>query len=234
MIQWSTDKTQMLPSGFKEHLDPISTVQHYEKGSVLFMDGDLSKGFYLIQSGRVKISKTTPEGKELTLYICQQGELIGELALFQPNITHTTTAEVLEEVTISVITQRSLEELMMKNGKVAVEFMKWMGVMYRRNQSKFRDLILHGKHGALYSTLLRMCNSYGKKVENGILIDLPLTNQELAKFIATPRESVNRMLSELRKENIITVDNGYITVHDQDFLKRYIDCDNCPPDICSI
>lgn len=234
MIQWSPEQTQVLPKDFKEHLERISTSQRYEKGSILFMDGDHSNGLYLIQSGRVKINKTTMEGKDLTLYICQAGELVGELALFQANIIHTTTAEILDEATIHVIPQRAMEELMATNAKMAVDFMKWMGAMYRRNQSKFRDLILHGKHGALYSTLLRMCNSYGKKGENGILINLSLTNQELAKFIAAPRESVNRMLSELRKEKIISVDNGYITVHDPEYLKRYIDCDHCPPDICRI
>ena len=54
--------------------------------------------------------------------------------------------------------------------------------------------------GALYSTLIRMTNSYGVLKENGILIDLPLTNQELANFCATSRESVNRMLNELKSK----------------------------------
>jgi CRP/FNR family transcriptional regulator, cyclic AMP receptor protein len=231
-----SDKTffQIIPKDVREQLEQISTNQHYPKESILFMDGDIAKNLYLIKSGRVKIGKTTLEGKELTLYICQESELIGELALFQPNTTYTTTAEMLDDGEIGVISKKSLEELLSTNGKLALEFMKWMGAAYRRNQSKFRDLILHGKHGALYSTLIRMTNSYGKNVENGILIDLYLTNQELAKFIGTPRESVNRMLSELRKNKIVSIDNGYITIHDLEYLKRFIDCDDCPPDVCRI
>lgn len=78
--------------------------------------------------------------------------------------------------------------------------MKWISEHLRRMQTKFRDLVLHGKKGALYSTLIRMTNSYGILKENGILIDLPLTNQELANFCATSRESVNRMLNELKSK----------------------------------
>lgn len=78
--------------------------------------------------------------------------------------------------------------------------MKWISEHLRRMQTKFRDLVLHGKKGALYSTLIRMTNSYGVLKENGILIDLPLTNQELANFCATSRESVNRMLNELKSK----------------------------------
>ena len=71
--------------------------------------------------------------------------------------------------------------------------MKRMGVHHQKTQSKFRDLILHGKKGALYSTLIRMTNSYGVHQGDGILIDLSLTNQELANFCGMSREVVNRM-----------------------------------------
>lgn len=226
--------TQLIPDEIKEQLHSIATLQHYPKDTILYMDGEPAKNLYFVHSGKVKISKTTADGKELTLYICQANELIGELALFQPETTYTTTGEIMEEGTVGVISRTALEDLLKVNGKLALEFMKWIGAAYRRNQSKFRDLILHGKHGALYSTLIRMTNSYGKEVSNGILIDLYLTNQELAKFIGTPRESVNRMLSELRKIDVISVENGYITIHDLDYLKKAIDCDDCPDDICRI
>ena len=74
--------------------------------------------------------------------------------------------------------------------------MKWISEHLRRMQTKFRDLV-HGKKVPCIPTI-RMTNSYGILKENGILIDLPLTNQELANFCATSRESVNRMLNELK------------------------------------
>lgn len=79
-----------------------------------------------------------------------------------------------------------------------------------------------------------MTNSYGVLKENGILIDLPLTNQELANFCATSRESVNRMLNELKKQGTISIHKGKITIHDLQFLKREIACEDCSASVCSI
>ena len=93
--------------------------------------------------------------------------------------------------------------------------------------------MLNGKQGALYSTLIRMVNTYGKKTDDGgILIDLFMTNQDLANFIGVARESVNRMLNDLQSKGIIKMDHGYITVLDMNYLRVENDCDDCPDEIC--
>lgn len=109
-----------------------------------------------------------------------------------------------------------------------------MSLQSRKTQTKFRDLVLYGKKGALYSTLIRLCNSYGITAGNGIVIDLPLTNQELANFCGTSREVVNRLLSDLKKHEIISIAKGTITVHDVEYLKQEVDCEDCPVEICKI
>ena len=63
---------------------------------------------------------------------------------------------------------------------------------------------------------------------------MPLTNQELANYSATARESLNRMLSELRKLNVIEMRDGLIFIRDIDFLKHEIQCENCGREICNI
>jgi CRP-like cAMP-binding protein len=123
---------------------------------------------------------------------------------------------------------------LLKNSKLALEFMKWMSDHFRKTQTKFRDLVLHGKKGALYSTLIRMCNSYGIMKEDGILINLQLTNQDLANFCGTSREVVNRMLSDLRKKGIISMRKGKIKIHNLKYLREEINCEDCPPEICRI
>jgi CRP/FNR family transcriptional regulator len=94
----------------------------------------------------------------------------------------------------------------------------------RKQHSKFRDLILYGKRGAFYSTLIRLANSYGKQEEDGVLISVPLTNQELANYSGTARESLNRMLSELRKEGVLEYRGHLLLIKDLDYLKQAIQC----------
>lgn len=215
-------------------LDTVHHIRKIEKGTFLFQEGTKANELFIIISGKIQLSKTVPDGRELTLRMASNGDLIGELSLFCSAQGHMQNAKIVESGEVAVIFKSDLEKKLGENHTIALEFMKWMSQEHRKTQTRFRDLVLHGKKGALYSTLIRLSNSYGKIAENGIVIDTPLTNQELANFCGTSREVVNRLLSELRKGDIISIDKGIITIHDLDYLKTEIDCENCPIEICNI
>lgn len=206
-----------------------------EKGTYLFQEGMEARELYIILSGRVQISKVTSDGRELSLRICGENDLCGELTLFIDNPKYLLSAKVLEEVEVASIRKDVIEKEIFQNSALAFEFMKWMSDHFRKTQTKFRDLVLNGKRGALFSTLIRMSNSYGVELKDGsILIDLPLTNQELANFCGTSRESTNRILSELKRDHIISIKKGKISILNLQYLKEEIGCENCPAVYCSI
>lgn len=205
-----------------------------EKGSFLYQEGETDTEMYLIRSGKIKISKLTPDGSELTLRLCSTNDLLGELSLGCPSSKHKLNAKVLEDGKVGVIYKSDLENHLFSDNKLAIEFMKWLSTQNEITQSKLRDLILNGKKGALYSTLIRLTNTYGVITNSGIVIEHPLTNQEIANFCGTSREVINRLLSELRKLEAISVDKGIITIHDLKYLKTEINCENCPSYICTI
>lgn len=234
MIKHSTFIEQVSP-GFVKQLDQLGTKKKVAAGAVLYIDGDKAEHLYLLESGQVKVTKTTADGKELTLQVFGQGELVGLAGLFESQIAYTNTASMIDAGVVSVVPRSALEKLLIANGDYCVEFLRWMGVMNRRMQSKFRDLLLNGKIGALYSTLIRMCNTYGEERDGGILINLALTNRDLAQFIGLTRESVNRMLSDLKKLDVIEIlPQGYLLIKDIEYLKEAICCDDCPPEICQM
>ncbi|MDZ5470312.1 Crp/Fnr family transcriptional regulator [Bacillus sp. 31A1R] len=205
-----------------------------KKGTYLFQEGMEAEELYIVLSGKVQISKITADGRELSLRICGENDICGELTLFTDNPKYLLSAKVLEQGEILAIRKETLEKEVFHNSALAFEFMKWMSDHFRKTQTKFRDLVLNGKKGALYSTLIRMTNSYGIATSEGILIDLPLTNQELANFCATSRESTNRILNELKSADVISISKGKIVVRDLQFLKNEIGCENCPDIYCSI
>ncbi|MCC3355576.1 Crp/Fnr family transcriptional regulator [Bacillus sp. REN16] len=233
MNQLTLEKST-ISNELSELLKSANHVVQMEKGTYLFREGMKASELYLILSGRLRVSKGTSDGSELSLRICSQGEIVGELTLFTDEPKYLFDCLLLEDSEIAVIQKDELERKLFENTTLAFEFMKWMSDHFRKTQTKFRDLVLLGKKGALYSTLVRMTNSYGVQKENGIFIDLHLTNQELANFCATTRESVNRMLHELRSLGIISVSRGYITIHDLAYIKREIQCEECPAKYCSI
>lgn len=215
-------------------LDNEQQVKHLEKGRFLFQESTPASDLYYILKGKVEVSKVVPDGRELTMRICSENDLVGETVLFSQNPKYMMNAKMLEDGTVAVISKEALEEKIASDSHLAVDMMTWLSVQNRKNQSKFRDMLLHGKKGAFYSTLIRLSNSYGTEVENGKVINLPFTNQELANFCGTSREVVNRMLAQLRKKNVISINKGRITILDLDYLKQEIDCENCPIEICTI
>lgn len=214
--------------------EKVHRIKPVEKGSFLFEEGTTANELYIIQSGKFQISKMVPDGRELTIRMCSAGELVGELSLFSPASQHILNARASESGSVAIIQKDKLESEIAKDSALALELIKWLSLQHRKSQTRFRDLVLHGKKGALYSTLIRMANSYGIKTDEGVKINVSLTNQELANFCGTSREVVNRLLSELRKNNIISIDKGFITVHALHRLKREIDCENCPVEVCNI
>ncbi|MBH9966970.1 Crp/Fnr family transcriptional regulator [Rossellomorea oryzaecorticis] len=213
----------------------IGTPRAVKKGSFLFQEGERADELFLIRSGVFQISKLSLEGKELNMRICKKDDYIGELTLFSENATYMLSAYALEAGEVLTIQRNQLEKALINDAPLTFEFMKWISTQLRKNQSKIRDLIMHGKKGALYSTLIRISNSYGVKMDDGILLDIHLTNQELAKFCAATRESVNRMLSDLKKKGMIDyTPDGRIILLDLGYLRGEIGCENCPIDICNI
>ncbi|MGJ7919566.1 Crp/Fnr family transcriptional regulator [Neobacillus sp. LXY-4] len=212
----------------------IHHIQKIEKGTFLFQEDTPANELYFIQSGKVQVSKSSPDGRDLTLRMCSQGDLVGELSLYNPAQKYMLNGKVVESGEVAIIYKHLLEDKLEKNHSLALEFIKWMSLQHQKTQTKFRDLILNGKKGAMYSTLIRLANSYGEKTKDGILLNINLTNQELANFCGTSREVVNRFLSELRKNGVISIDKGMITIFDLHYLKTEIECENCPIEICNI
>lgn len=215
----------------------LHTVHHFrkiEKGTFLFQEGSLANELYILQSGTLHLSKIIPDGRELTLRLCSKGDLVGEVNLYNASTRYYLSAKVTESGEVAVIMKDQLETMLSRDHDLAVEFMKWMSLQNLKTQTKFRDLVLHGKKGALYSTLIRLSNTYGSKTVDGLMLDIPLTNQELANFCGTSREVVNRLLSDLRKTGSISIEKGLITIHNLDSLKQEIDCENCSKDVCNI
>ncbi|MBT2715533.1 Crp/Fnr family transcriptional regulator [Peribacillus frigoritolerans] len=215
-------------------LDNKQQIKHMEKGRYLFHESTPASDLYYIINGKVEVSKVVPDGRELTIRISSENDLVGETVLFSQNPKYMMNAKMMEDGTVAVISKEALEEKIASDSHLAVEMMTWLSAQNRKNQAKFRDMLLHGKKGAFYSTLIRLSNSYGTEAEDGKIINLPFTNQELANFCGTSREVVNRMLAQLRKNNVISIKKGRITILDFDYLKQEIDCENCPIEICTI
>ncbi len=191
------------------------------KGSILFQENDPADAVWFLREGKVRLSKSSPDGKELVLNIRKAGDLFAEVALFRKTV-YPATAEMMEDGEVVLIRNQELEKIVMQYPEVGISIIQIMGERLHLAQSKLRDVALYGKLGALSATLLRLAKEYGVETNDGITIDLNLTHQELANFIGAARENVNRMMSTLEKANILTMKKGVVCIKDTEGLKGYI------------
>lgn len=218
-------------------LEAIMQTRKIAKGSYLFWESEDADKLYYIISGQVKLLKSTEDGKDLILSVMQKGDLIAQfngLASAQ----YGFSAETMNNAQVGVILRKDLEELLINRGDIALQFMYWSGLNNQIIESKLRDLLLHGKPGALASTLIRMSNTYGiPAVDGSIHIHLKLTNAELGEMIGCTRESVNRMLGDWRNEGTIDIEDGKLIIRQIEKLREICKCPNtsgCPVQVCRL
>ncbi len=206
----------------------------YKKGEFIFHPGDAAEHVYCVDEGEIFISRMQEDGKEMITNHLKEDAIFGSLGIFSQAAEHTTYAKVKNACAIYRYDKKQFDQFILANDEMKMEWMHWLDIERDRNASKIRDLFLYGKQGALESTLIRLGNSFGIDVEEGLLIDTQLTNQELAGLCGTSREVVNRMLSDLKDAGVIKVERKYITILDIGALRRHINCERCTVDVCQV
>lgn len=186
-------------------------VIHKCRGSYLFFEGDRADDFYFIRKGKIKLQKTTSDGREIIYAIINEGDLIGEY-YGETDGSYSYGAVALEKVEALVISAASLEDLMRESGEFAVEFSKWIGRKQYLYQKRCRDLLLFGKKEALASVLLELDVSFGIPCPEGRRLSVRLTNTEIGALIGLTRESVNRFLNSWKQEDVIDIKENHIVI----------------------
>lgn len=208
---------------FKDMLYSSNQTMKINKGTFLFQEGMPANELYVIQKGWIRESGVSHTGKEISFCIYSVGDIVGEKMLFVNNGKRSSNTVVLEDGEVIVIKKDYFEKKLLQNQNLLNEYMKWLNEEYQETLSKFRDLILFGKKGALYSTIIRLSKKFGEKKDNGdIVCNTPLTIQDLAYFCGTNRETVYRMLHDLRELKVLSMYHGKIIIHDYNHLLNEI------------
>ncbi|SDZ01731.1 CRP/FNR family transcriptional regulator, anaerobic regulatory protein [Evansella caseinilytica] len=212
-----------LPRDIKKQLNSIIITKNVTKGEVLFHETESAEAIFFINEGKVKLSKSSHDGKEILLNIRQAGEIFAEVALFCPKgSTYPATATVIESGTFSFIRNSDLEIFLIQHPELGIAIFRIMAERLQVAQTTLRDVALYGKLGALAATLVRLSEDYGEHGPDGIIIKLKLTHEELGSFFGATRESVTRMMNQLKHQGTVTKNSGFFIIHDIKHLRSYL------------
>jgi CRP-like cAMP-binding protein len=196
------------------------TVQLLEvrRRQVVYLPGDPGQTLYFVNGGRVKISKVTRDGKELTLAYRGPGEIFGELALVDGG-PREEMAEAVENALITEIERGEFERLLQKEGMVGYRLTKIFAQRRREIENKIENLVFKDVNAKLAQLLLRLGSEYGVDDARGTLVALKITHQEMANLIGSTRETVSLTLSQFKRKGLIHTDGRKVILTDPEGLK---------------
>ncbi|HBR58744.1 MAG TPA: Crp/Fnr family transcriptional regulator [Blastocatellia bacterium] len=192
----------------------------YPKGSLLFLEGQASNGVYVLCKGQVKLSICSPAGKSIILRIAEPGEVLGLNAAVNDTLLDST-AEVLENCHVNFVRKSDFVRLLEQYGSACFNAVKQMSREYNAAHRQIRSLGLsHSVGDRLIKLLLGWCGQNG----NGEAIRLRanFTHEEIAEMIGTSRETVTRILKDLRDRELVSQKGAHMVIHDRDRLRRAI------------
>ncbi len=183
----------------------------YSAGETVFSEGDPCAGLFVVQSGNVRIFKSSAGGREQVLSIDGPGSSIAELPVFDGG-SYPASAQAVNDSTLLFFSRDDFQKLCLQHPQVALKVLRVIGGRLRRLVGIIEELSFTTVRHRLIALLVRLGKSEGTRSGDTITLTIPANNSELAAQIGTVRELVSRNLSRLQSEGLIEVENRNLTI----------------------
>jgi CRP/FNR family transcriptional regulator len=190
----------------------------YPAGEVLFIEGEPCRGLYIVVTGRVRIFKTSPNGREQVLAMEGPGASVAELPVFDGG-NYPASCSAIEKTDMLFISRADLRAICLEKPEVSLKMLQVVGARLRRLVGIIEELSFTTVRHRLISWLLRQANTVGQPTERGTAFLLDTSHQELAAQIGTVRELVSRNLTRLQAQSLIEMNGKQITILDKEGLE---------------
>ncbi|MGC2183277.1 MAG: Crp/Fnr family transcriptional regulator [Terriglobales bacterium] len=196
--------------------------RRYTAGESVFGEGEPCSGLYVVESGHVRIFKSSSNGREQVLSIDGPGSSIAELPVFDGG-NYPASVTAIDDATLLFVSKQDFQALCLAHPQVALKVLRVVGARLRRLVGIIEELSFTTVRHRLASFLLRLARKEGKRSDAGVEITLPASNQELASHIGTVRELVSRNLSRLQAEGMLKIDGRSVTISNLKALEAETD-----------
>ena len=183
-------------------------------GGVLFEQGDESDGLYVVVSGIVRIYLTAEDGREATVFLSEEGEVIGEMALLD-GLPRSAGAAALTDARLVVIPRGPFLEVLDTTPKVARQIILTLCERLRSTNAQIDQAIFHDLRHRLLVLLQQIAVIHGRVEADMAIVELDITQGTIAQMLGASREAVNKQLRALVKEGYLAVDHHKIQIFKQ-------------------
>lgn len=194
-----------------------------EDDGYFFMQGDPATHAYVLVQGRVKMTQVTPNGQQITLRIITPGQTYGGVSLLNPDLGYPASAQAAQDSVALAWDTRSLRALVAKDPTVSFNVMKLMHGYITELQDRQSALTSEKVEQRIARTLLKLAAQSGRKVAEGILIDIPLSRQDVAEMTGTTLFTVSRTLKVWERQGLLYVGRERVVIREPHGLVRIAD-----------
>ena len=190
-----------------------------KRGDVLFNEGDDGSQLYIVTEGKVKLGRSSADGRENLLAILGPGQMFGELSLFDPGPRSATVTAVTDTAFFSLSHDDLLKWL---DGRpdVANGLLSQLASRLRRANDVVADLVFSDVPGRVAKALLDLASRFGRKADDGIHVNHDLTQEELAQLVGASRETVNKALADFASRGWMRLEPRSVVILDLERLQR--------------
>ncbi len=210
---------QGVPPGDAELIAEQFEVLDVPRGAVVFHEGEPGDSLYIVLSGKIKLSRRAPDGRENVLAVMGPSDQFGELSVFDPG-PRTATATAVTDVRLARMPQAVLRPWIEAHPEVGERLLHVLARRLRRTNDSVADLIFTDVPGRVAKALLQMADRFGSREGEGLRVKHDLTQEELAQLVGASRETVNKALADFVHRGWIQLHGKSVVVLDEERLRR--------------
>jgi CRP/FNR family cyclic AMP-dependent transcriptional regulator len=186
----------------------------------LFSEGDQGDALYLVLTGKVKISRTSSDGRENLIVVMGPGDMLGELSLFDPG-PRTATATAVVDTSLASLDHADLSAWLLEQPEGAALLLRVLARRLRLSNEAISDLVFTDVPGRVAKALLDLASRFGRPTDDGAtFLQHGLTQEELAQLVGASRETVNKALADFATRGWIRLDGRAVLIFDRARLEQ--------------
>ena len=189
------------------------------RSQVLFREGDTGDRLYVVVEGKMKLGRTSSDGRENLLSVLGPGEMFGELSLFDPG-PRTATATAVTESRLFALSHPDLKPWLTGRPEVALSLLRQLSRRLRRTNEVVGDLVFSDVPGRVAKALLDLSTRFGVPSDEGLHVAHDLTQEELAQLVGASRETVNKALADVAGRGWLRLEARAVVLLDIERLQR--------------
>lgn len=204
-----------------EYLASVCHLQAIPRHSVIYLPGDPAETVYFLKQGRVRISRLSEEGKQITLLVLETGMLFGEMAVLDERARHESIAETMEDTLICHTPKAQFLAFLQRHPELTLKIAKLVGNRLRQVENRLEDVAFLSTEARLHKLLTQLAREYGQVTPQGTRIELRLTHQELGYLIHATRQTVTELLNGFEARQWLSTEKRRLILH-PDFFQAAV------------